>query len=365
LEQIEKKGIALTSAVANLIAARFEMEEGDAAKAPPHVERALKFVPDQPVLYGWYAAALAKAGRQEEALEAAKHYAEQAPNSAEAFALLGSLYYNLDKTKEAVEAWKRAVEINPDIPVKRVLDRAQKDLDTEEAFNERQSTHFSIRYDGGKVALDLQRQIYSALEAAYTDLEQQLGYSPNQPIAVILYGNKTFFDVTEAPAWAGGLNDGRVRVPVEGVQSMTPELQRVLRHELVHSFVAQMTQGRCTTWLHEGLAQLLEPDSALSYRQFLTGFVDKYGLVPLQNLEASFSDLNARQARVAYLESLLAVEYLRSKYGMKNILAILDDIARGQSTEEALKSQTRADYAQLETDLTAFVSSRGAAAALH
>jgi hypothetical protein len=65
---------------------------------------------------------------------------------------------------------------------------------------------------------------------------------------------------------------------------------------------------RANTWLHEGLAQLLEPDSALSYRQFLTGFVDKYGLVPLQKLEASFSDLNARQARVAYLESLLAVE---------------------------------------------------------
>jgi tetratricopeptide (TPR) repeat protein len=342
------------------------MEEGDASKAPAHVERALKFAPNQAVLYGWYAAALAKAGRQEEALDAAKQYAEQAPKSAEAFALLGSLYYNSDKTKEAVDAWKRAVEIDPNVPVKRVLDRAQKDLDTEEVFNERQSTHFSIRYDGGKVALDLQRQIYSTLEAAYADLEQQLGYSPSQPIAVILYGNKTFFDVTEAPAWAGGLNDGRVRVPVEGVQRMTPELQRVLRHELVHSFITQMTQGRCTSWLHEGLAQLLEPDSALSYRQFLSVFIQKYGLVPLQNLETNFGDLNARQAKIAYLESLLAVEYLRSKYGMKDILAILDGIAGGQSTEESLKASTRVDYAQFESDLATFVTSEaGTAAAVH
>jgi tetratricopeptide (TPR) repeat protein len=317
------------------------------------------------VLYGWYAAALAKAGRQGEALEAAKRFAEQAPKSAEAFGLLGSLYYNLDNTKDAVDAWKRALEIDPNLPVKRLLDRAQKDLDTEEAFNERQSTHFSIRYDGGKVALDLQRQIYSALEAAYGDLEQQLGYSPSQPIAVILYGNKTFFDVTEAPSWAGALNDGRVRVPVEGVQGMTPELQRVLRHELVHSFVTQMTQGRCTAWLHEGLAQLLEPDSAMTHRPLLSGFVQKYGLVPLGNLEASFGDLNARQARIAYLESLLAVEYLRSKYGMKEILAILDGISRGQTTEEALKSQIRTDYAQFERDLGTFITSGGSAAALH
>jgi tetratricopeptide (TPR) repeat protein len=356
LEEIEKKGVSLSSAVANLVAAKFEMEEGDASKAPTHVERALKFSPNEPVLYGWYAAALAKAGKPEEALEAAKRYAEHAPKSAEAFGLLGSLYYNLDKTKEAVEAWKRALDIDPNSPVKKVLDRAQKDLDTEEAFNEQQSTHFSVRYDGGKVSADLQRQLLAALESAYTDLAQELRYTPSQPITVILYGNKTFFDVTEAPAWAGGLNDGRVRVPVEGVQRMTPVLQGVLRHELVHSFVAQMTQGRCTAWLHEGLAQLLEPDSALSHRQILSALFQKNGLVPLGDLEENFGSLDAAQARIAYLESLLAVEYLRSKYGMKDVLGMLEGIARGQSTEESLKSRTRIDYTQLEADLTALVT---------
>jgi hypothetical protein len=62
---------------------------------------------------------------------------------------------------------------------------------------------------------------------------------------------------------------------------------------------------------------------------------------------------------------LLAVEYLRSKYGMKEILAILDGISRGQTTEEALKSQMRTDYSQFERDLRTFITSGGSAAALH
>jgi len=37
----------------------------------------------------------------------------------------------------------------------------------------------------------------------------------------------------------GALNDGRIRVPVEGLTSMTEELARVLKHELTHSFVGQ------------------------------------------------------------------------------------------------------------------------------
>jgi uncharacterized Ntn-hydrolase superfamily protein len=50
---------------------------------------------------------------------------------------------------------------------------------------------------------------------------------------------------------------------------------------------------------------------------------------------------------------------------MKEILAILDGISRGQTTEEALKSQIRTDYAQFERDLGTFITSGGSAAALH
>ena len=39
---------------------------------------------------------------------------------------------------------------------------------------------------------------------------------------------------------------------------MTPELARVLKHELTHSFVGQKSHGRAPTWLQEGVAQWME-----------------------------------------------------------------------------------------------------------
>jgi tetratricopeptide (TPR) repeat protein len=366
LAQIEKQKVPATAALANLVAAKCQMEQGDVAKAPSYVEKALTFAPQRPVLYGWYPTALAKAGRLEEAAVAARDYAERSPRSAEAFALLGSIYYNLDKTKEAVDAWKRTLELDPDAPVKRLLDRAQNDLEKEQSFNEQQSTHFSIRYEGRKVAVDLQHQIIAALELAYNDLVKEFEFSLGRPVPVILYGNKTFFDVTQAPAWAGALNDGRVRVPVEGIESVTPMLVRVLRHELVHSFLTEMTQGRCTAWLQEGLAQLLEPRTALSEQEALSAFFNKNGVVHLEVLEQGFGNLNSRQAKLAYVESLLAVEYLRSQYGMKKLMSILDGIAHGQSTQDALKSSTRLDYKQLENNMVPFLTGEDeTAATLH
>ena len=35
-------------------------------------------------------------------------------------------------------------------------------------------------------------------------------------------------------------------------------LSRILKHELTHSFLYQKTQGRCPTWLQEGVAQWME-----------------------------------------------------------------------------------------------------------
>ena len=74
-----------------------------------------------------------------------------------------------------------------------------------------------------------------------------------------LYTGQAFFDVTQAPSWTGAVNDGKLRIPIEGVGSITPELAHVLKHELAHSFINQISAGRCPQWLHEGIAQALEP----------------------------------------------------------------------------------------------------------
>src|SRR5205814_97190 len=102
---------------------------------------------------------------------------------------------------------------------------------------------------------------------ATLDLERAEALQPNSAELLRMLGSARYN--TEAPSWAGALNDGKLRIPIGGVDAMNPELGRVLEHELTHSFIRSMARGRCPTWLNEGLAQLMEPRSAAMFSQEL------------------------------------------------------------------------------------------------
>ena len=125
------------------------------------------------------------------------------------------------------------------------------------AYSELRSEHFLLRYDGQQNE-KLSGEILNSLDGSFQDLVLDLDYSPTEAIVVILYPNQAFRDITRTPAWVGALNDGKIRVPVSGLTQMTPDLARVLKHELTHSFVRLITLGHCPTWFNEGLAQLEE-----------------------------------------------------------------------------------------------------------
>lgn len=136
------------------------------------------------------------------------------------------------------------MELEPNPETQRLLERTQRELDVEERSNQQESSHFSLRYEGGETSVALQRDLLGTLEDQYRQLARDLDYSPKENIVVTLYTQKQFFNVTEAPSWSTGLNDGKLRIPIQGVTSMTPELQRVLKHELTHSFVRFMVGDR-------------------------------------------------------------------------------------------------------------------------
>ena len=45
-----------------------------------------------------------------------------------------------------------------------------------------------------------------------------------EKIVVLLYPNQAFRDITRSPSWAGALNDGKIRVPVSGLNMVNPQL---------------------------------------------------------------------------------------------------------------------------------------------
>jgi tetratricopeptide (TPR) repeat protein len=358
LTALEGKGNSELSATANFIAGKFEFEHGNIAQSRRYFENALRFQPDNSTILIYYAALLVRTGNPAQALPYAQRAAHSAPDSPDAYTMQGYAEFASDHTKDAISSWKRSLELRPDPAVQQLLAKAQREQNAESDFAEHESSHFVLHYEGKQTPDALRAQILQALESDYDDLARDLGTPPRDNIQVTLYTEQAFFDVTHAPSWSGAINDGKLRIPISGLSSMTPELAHVLKHELAHSFITQLSGGRCPIWLHEGIAQFLEPKSLGGEGHQLAVLFKSQQNLPLNALEGSFMNFSGAQAYLAYAESLAAVSYINDSYGMSDIQRILQRLSQGNSTEAALRSTIHSDYGQLESDLAKYLSDK-------
>src|SRR5581483_10108960 len=350
LREVERRGNATQTAAAYYVAGKQEFQSGDYNSSRRDFEMALQNDPRNPAILNFYAALLLKTGNPRDALLYAEHAVQEAPDSPDAYAVLGYAQFATDHSKDAIESWKKSISLRPDASLQQMIARAQRETSTEGNFSERESGHFSLHYEGTQSSESLREQIFSTLESAYQDLSREFGSEPRQSIEVILYTGQDYFDVTRAPSWTGALNDGKIRIPLRGVNYVSSDFARVLKHELTHSFVNQATQGRCPTWLNEGIAQMLEPKALGSLGTPLARLFKNDQAVPLNVLEGGFMGLSTAQAQLAYAESLATTEYIRDRYGMSDIMRILQRLGQGESTESALRSTIHCDYRELQEE---------------
>ena len=205
---------------------------------------------------------------------------------------------------------------------------------------------FRIRYDGG-VNEPLGLAVLDTLSQAYKEYARRLGFAPEDPVTIVLQMG-TSFQEGGAPEWAAGTNDGTIRVPVHGLEEPSPQLVRVLRHELAHSFIASRTAGNCPTWLQEGIAQWLEGGDPGRQDQVVAAASSGGRLLPLLTLEAPFQSLPASEVPLAYAESLSAVAHIlriRGEAGVGRLLAGLGDRL---PSEEALPVAIALSYPEFQ-----------------
>ena len=358
LSAIEQQGSAKDSATAYFVAGKAEFDKGNFTKARSYFDSAIRFDGQNPTILNFYAALLVKTGNANEALPYAQRAVQAAPDSADTWAVLGYAQFAADHTKDAIQSWKHSLQIRPDSMIAGLLEKAERDAHAEAEFSERESSHFTLRYEGNQTSEAFRRQLLGTLESEYEDLERELGGAPRGSIPVILYTGQAFFDVTQAPTWSGAINDGKLRIPVSGLDSVTPELARVLKHELAHSFINQLSAGRCPQWLHEGIAQALEPKSLSSNGRRLAQLYAVQKEIPFNMLESSFMRFTSLEAVLAYDESLAAVQYIDDVHSRADLRRILERMAEGSSTEAALRSTIHSDYGQLETELGKYLTDK-------
>src|SRR6266849_3702227 len=334
------------AALAYHAVAQFELSRGDMERALNDERTALTYAPEDAGILLNVAYLHLRRSENKQGLDYLERAQRVAPNNPDVSKLAGWAYYGMNKLNQAVAEWQRSLALRPDPEVQAALDKALRDKQEEENYRENESSHFTLRYSG-EAEPGLAHEVLRALETHFAAIESELNYTPPEPIGVILYTQQAFADITSAPGWVGALNDGRIRVPVQGLTQLTPELSRVLKHELTHSFVRQKTRANAPTWMQEGIAQWIEGKRSGANASLLLRVYDAKQAMSLAVLQGPWMRLPADEAAYAYAWALASIECIARIDGMGDVQRILDRIAAGDSTESALREVLHSDYSDL------------------
>jgi tetratricopeptide (TPR) repeat protein len=336
----------IQAARARHAASQFEMGKGDLERALSDARRAVFYAPEDPSMLLDLAYVFLRRSEFKQSLEYLERARRYAPKNPDVYKLEGWTYYGLNRPDQAVAEWRKSLALRPDSEVQAAMDKALRDKNEEENYRENESAHFQLKYSGAAEPA-LAREVLHTLEGHYQQIESELNFSPPDPIGVVLYTSEGFADITRAPGWVGALNDGRIRVPVQGLTGVDSELSRILRHELTHSFIQQKTHGRAPTWVQEGVAQWMEGKRSDESAAVLLQVYDAGQAAPLGQLEGSWMRLPGPMASYAYAWALANIEYIVQTQGMGDVERILDRLATGTSTEQAVREVLHDDYADL------------------
>jgi tetratricopeptide (TPR) repeat protein len=258
------------------------------------------------------------------------------PDHPEMLALLGDVYYSQERLEEARQAWEKSHSLRPDPAVRNRLDKISREAAVDGEYRRTDAAHFTLKYDGERTGPDLGSQILTALEEQYADLVVRFDYLPPQPIVVVVYPQRQFHAATLAEANVAGLFDGKIRVPIGGLQQIRSEARRVLVHELAHAFIAGKSGSAAPRWLHEGLAQYVEGSR--------TPAADAAALA------RAYRDLDGRPGwgeTFSYPSSLAFVEFLVEREGFHRLADVLEAMSRGLGEDPAFQEATRYSLKEL------------------
>ncbi len=225
----------------------------------------------------------------------------------------------------ALEAAETLQQLQPNVAgLDDRIEKLRRQVKVEGEFDDARSSHFVARFEG----LAAERAGYAAiniLERAYVRIGDRLDRRPGQPVTVVIYTGAQYKEATLAPDWTGGIFDGKIRLREGDLLREGDRLESVLFHEYTHALLRATVRGQLPIWVHEGLAQAMEPGFDVGYDRRV---IDKLGKVlDLATLNGSFMGMKDRDAvSLAYAQSAVMMDALLSRQGSHGLRRLFDEL---------------------------------------
>jgi tetratricopeptide (TPR) repeat protein len=303
---------------------------GEPQRAAEAFRQAIRGDPKNSRLYLGAGVAAWLERRDEEAKTALERALALEPALDQARQLLGRVYYRLGDLQSAIAAYEALVASQPAEDAAVTLGRWRLKLELQTRMRQAVGNHFTVSFEGPEEA-DVAAHALESLDKAYWRIGELLATYPAAPVAVVLYTNQQFRDITRSPSWAAAAYDGTIRVPMRGALAKSEELDRVLSHEFAHALIRTLTARPIPTWLNEGLATALETDDLSWARSRVNGKTP----ASLMTLAGSFGHLSGAEAELAYASSALGVKRLLDEAGGFAVANLLKDLGDGVDFDRA------------------------------
>jgi tetratricopeptide (TPR) repeat protein len=277
---------------------------------------------------------------------------------------LGILHMRLGQEEEARKVLETAFKAdNYNV---RVFNTLQV-LDHLEKYSTLKTEHFHLRYDPKNDKV-LAAVMAKYLEDIYKELAEKFQYRPKGPILIEVFNKHEMFSgrvVALPDLHTIGACTGKMVAMVSPrdkskVIGKPFNWNRVLRHELVHIFNLEQTKYAVPHWFTEGLAVLNEgTPMPPRWHTLLAQRVASGELMNLDNILLGFARPNSQEEwHLAYLQSLLYVEYLIKTHGQAAVGKLLDAYAAGLDTASGIQKVCKIGKAEFEKGYRAFLQER-------
>ncbi|MFC1885177.1 peptidase MA family metallohydrolase [Thermodesulfobacteriota bacterium] len=230
-------------------------------------------------------------------------------------------------------------------------------------FEEIQGREFEIFFDRQTRSLASETaHLYPILKKS---LEQTFGWSLDiKPSIVLIQNRESFLRIAESPLTIAFAVPSKSLIVIDCSSVMTHplSLELTLKHEMCHLLLHRnIKEAVLPRWLDEGTCQWVS-DGAVDIlidqkRSTLNRAALSKRLMPFGMLENKFP--RSRDSLVlAYEQSKSFVNHIASRFGKNGLLAILENLSKGDNIQPAVSNALSVSLTTLETEWQAALSDK-------
>jgi len=288
------------------------------------------------------------------------------PNDAATLAALADLDYEADEYPAALERYQKALaaatapeQSDLRAVLEQRIDTLRKEMAIEAGF-------VTIRDRFGRFQVtfpkDLPKamvaQVLQTLNEAYSKIGGDFDRYPSRPLRVKIYTRAQANAIQQIPEWVTGYFDGKLRLLDERLAGGPTLLRGSIFHEYTHAIIHQMAGEPVPSWMHEGLAQIEDPNRKVTVRDArnLAARVRSGGLAALADMSRPFErNESGDRMPLVYLESRAFVSFMVERYGWEKVRQVLRETRRTGNFDAAFKSTYGMTPADLEKQWRAWL----------